>query len=330
MIVITDDQSTIQFTDGQTTYNPLKGNVTVQANFNNLLVYHSGKVIINELFTEFTPIFASAELLKDFVENILDQNVFNSDPRISHAYSVILDQFGDVVRVKDKSLLKRGRNDDLGTSEQLVWVQGGFEVYATGNDIDTISSSNAGDTQDVLIEGHTILGNDLTFLVQSATLNGQNEVTLDTPLYRATNIQNDDSTDFGGTVFVYESGGTVTAGVPQVAADIHLETDGTNNQSLKCATSLSSVDYWLITQIEVSVQRQQVRSVDFMLQIREFGKVFTTIFPISANSSGGSAPITFDPIIICPKNSDIRMTAISSGTSTSVSAFINGYLDIIQ
>ena len=249
------------------------------------------------------------------------RKLFTND-KIARAIEQIYQTYGDTVSVeaKAKSLNKYGRNDSLGnTSFETVWQRGGNETYATGNDIDSISSSSAGDTQDVVIEGHTIDGNgDLTFVVQTATLNGQTPVTLSTPLYRATRLYNDGSTDFAGTVYVYESGGTVTGGVPQTSADIHIQSSGANNQSLKAATSLSSVDYWLVSQITVAVNRQQTRSVDFRLQVRNKGKVFRTRYATAAHSNSGAVTIDLDPYLIIPPNSDVVMKAQSSGTGTGV------------
>lgn len=247
------------------------------------------------------------------------------DYRLQHAINEIRGTYGDNVFIKPKSLTKFGRNDALGQSFETVWIQGGNETYATGNTIDSVSSSDSGDTQSVTVEGHTISGGVLTFVVQSVTLTGQDTATLATPLYRATRAYNNGSTDFAGTVYVYEPD-TVTNGVPQTAAKIHLRTDGTNNQSLKCSTSTSNVDYWILTKLTASVNRQQSRSVDFRLQVRENGKVFRTKFPFSCNSSSGTIIVNLDPCLVVPTNSDIRIIAASSSTGTGVAASMGGYL----
>lgn len=252
--------------------------------------------------------------------------------RIAHAIREIENTYGDNVSVyqKSKSLIKFGRNDDVGTTEETVWLRGGLETYATGNDIDSVSSSNSGDTQSIIVEGHTISGDELTFVVQSVTLTGQTPATLTTPLYRATRLYNNGSSNFAGTVYCFESGGTVTAGVPQTTADIHLQTDGVNNQSLKAATSISNQDYWIVTGLTCSVNRQNTRSVDFKLQLRLYGKTFRTIYPVSVSSNSGSDYIEFNPCIIIPKNSDVRVQATSSGASTGVEAAIHGYLALVK
>ena len=154
---------------------------------------------------------------------------------IKYAESVILSTYGDSVSVdrKSKVLIKFGRNEDIDTgSDETVWVLGGHEVYQAGNTIDTVSSSSALDTGSVTIEGHTVDGNgDFTFVVQSATLDGQNKVTLTTPLARASRLYNTGSTDFNGSVYVYRDT-SITSGTPDDLSFAHLEADLDNNQKL--------------------------------------------------------------------------------------------------
>lgn len=244
------------------------------------------------------------------------------DPTIALAEDLIYKQDGRRVSVVDKgkSLIKFGKNNALTTSWETVWLVGGDETYQTDNVIDTIVSDNAGDTQEVIVEGHTIDSNgDFTFVVQSATLNGTTNVALGTPLARANRMYNAGSADFAGTVRVFENGGTD-----------HLTTEGDNNQSLKAATTISKDDYWIITGLTVSVNRQNTRSVDFALQIREKGGVFRTRFPVSAHSNGGGLQVNFPQPIIVRPNSDIRLRAISSGADTQVEGAIHGYLATIK
>ncbi len=244
-----------------------------------------------------------------------------------YAIKEISSTYSDTVAVKNKTLLKFGAIDSLGTSEEMIWQQGGIETLIATNAIDTVSSSDAGDTQDVTIEGHTISGSDLTFVTQSATLNGQTKVVLTTALARASRIYNNGNTDFAGNIYVYEDD-TITAGVPQTAAKVHLKT--ARNQSLKAATSISSVDYYLITNFHGSVNKKTTGIVDFRLQIRRSGKVFRDVVLGSSASTGGNLDLEFKPYIIAPKNSDIRITGTGSTTNIAASAWINGLLSLIQ
>lgn len=271
-------------------------------------------------------------LLFVLVTPVRADNIADYDAGLKHALREIKGTYGDDVSIsaKRKSLYKFGRNDDIGTSFETVWQRGGDETYVTTNLIDSISSSNAGDTQETKVEGHTCTnGIPTTFVVQDVTLQGQTKTSLSTPLCRATRMFNNNSSDFAGTVYVYEDD-TVVSGVPQTTAKIHLQATSTDNQTLKAATSTSAQDYWIITEVFVGVDRQNTRSVDFRVQIREPNKVFRTKIALSCNSSAGSCSETFNPPLIVPKSSDLRVRAISSGTSTGVTAALNGYLAIVK
>jgi len=242
-----------------------------------------------------------------------------TDPEMTRAIAQILGTYGDTVSVneKNKSLLKFGRNDDIGTTAETVWLTGGHETLPTGNNIDIVTSTSASDTGDVLIEGHTISGSDLTFVSQTVTLTGTGNTSLTTPLYRASRMVNMGSADFVGTVTV-EDNGTST----------HITCPPAVNQSQKCATSLSSQDYWIITGISVGVDKTQTRSVTFELQVKPFGGVWLTQVMVET-SAAGSVQQDGKPYFIVPKNADFRIRATSSGTTTAVSAWVNGHLALV-
>lgn len=244
------------------------------------------------------------------------------DYRIPYAINQIFQDDAVTVSVaeKGKSLIKFGQNSDVDAGvQEMVWEAGGFETYKTANDIDIVVSDNVGDTQSVVIEGHTISGTDLTFVTQTLTLNGTTNVSLTTPLARANRMYNNSATDFAGMVTVEDNG-----------TSVHLST-GTNgsNQSLKCATATSQFDYWIVTGFMVSVNRANTAVVDFELQVRLPGKVFRTQYACSAARDSGTYKIDFEQPIIIKPNSDIRVLATSSAANTAVQAAIHGYLAII-
>jgi hypothetical protein len=252
----------------------------------------------------------------------------SESPAIAQAQNFILSTYGDRVSVarKMKSLLKFGRNPAASGTSQTVWAQGGNETYCTSNLIDTVSSSNAGDTQTITVEGHTLSGGDFTFVTQNVTLNGQSKVVLPTPLARANRIYSTGTTDFAGDIYCYEDS-AISGGVPTTAAKIHAKIPlGPSNTTLKCATSISAVDYWIITSCEVSVLKKTAGYADFSLQIRPYGSVFRTIATSAASSTSASTVSIFDPCIIVPKNADVRMICTADAGSTDVAAWINGPL----
>lgn len=247
---------------------------------------------------------------------------------IQSAIDVVYSTYGDIVSVeqKKKTLYKFGRNADVSTDFETVWRTGGDETYVSTNAIDTISSSNTGDTQEVVIEGHTISAGILTFVSQTKTLNGQNKVVIDTPLARMTRLYNNGTTNFAGTIYGYEDD-TVSSGVPQTASKIHI-TVNNGNQSEKASTSISNTDYWFITEFRGYCFDKTAAVVEFEIQTRQVAstpKVWRTLFETSG-TNGQPTDIKFDPVFIVPKNHDVRIRAKADGANTDIGAAMGGYL----
>ncbi len=241
--------------------------------------------------------------------------------------------YGDRVsfKRKKKSLRKFGRRtltsaDTLYTISEHLSTQ--YETLLTANSIDTLSSSSANDGETIEIEGHTISGNDLTFVSQQKALNGQNKVTLDTPLARITRLKNVSSTELEGTVYGYVDG-DITAGVPDSSGDIHIIITAGKQQSEKSSTSISKDDYWCIVGTYFAVSRGgSTANVDYSLEFRRTNGVF---LPTGIEGSVRSNGQPFDFIdsvvpVVIPKNSDTRIIAASSSMNTPVFARAVGYL----
>ena len=199
------------------------------------------------------------------------------------------------------------------------------ETYVSTNIITTIISSSTSDTNTVQVEGHTISGSDLTFVVQSATLNGQNAVTLGTALARVSRVFNTSGTDHVGQIAVTEDD-TFSAGVPNTAAKVHLLVRTGENQSEKASTSISSVDYWVITHVNADMLTKAAAFAEVDLEIRLADKVFRPIIEISCSDSHAGV-FSFTPYIIVPPNSDVRLVAASdSAAGRDVAGEIHGAL----
>lgn len=255
---------------------------------------------------------------------------------IKLAIDEIENTFGDTVSVstKKKSLIKFGRNENVGTSlTTIMQFQGTelHEVYQTTNSIDKVVTTDNSFTGTVTIEGHTISGNDLTFVTQTKTLTGQTGVTLDTPLARVTRIRISSTDALAATtdkIFVYRDVAT-TGGIPNTTANIHALMDGKWGQTQKAATSISKDDYWLITLIYGGVLKKQAATADIALQIRKVGdSQWRTVFDLPVSSTGGPAipPVDFPPVFVVPKNHDVRVVAEASTTGVEVAAGFAGYL----
>ena len=254
------------------------------------------------------------------------------DGRLVQAEREIQATFGDVVSIdkKAKSLLKFGKSAEL-TSNTLetIWSYGGNETYISDNLIDSISSSNAADNEEIYLECHTVTGTGtdqkFTFMTQVVSLNGRTRVPLPSPVARVSTIYNNNGIELLGSVYVYQDT-PLTNGVPQDRTKVHAHIAQGFQQSFKAATTFSDGDYYILTGGFGSVSNKQAASVDFYLEVRSAGKVFRQGAAVSASSTGGSWEINLDPCIIIPKNSDIRITCETATQNAVVFGSFKGYL----
>lgn len=281
--------------------------------------------------------------------NVLDTRVtdLEASSKIIQAQNVVLSTYGDTVSVADKqkNLNKFGANITVGDSfETVAKLQGATsnETYVSTNIIDSIVSSDATDTQTMVVEGHTIdVSGNLTFVTQEATLNGQTEVTLGTPLARATRMYLNASGTFdspqsvpSGTVSVYDNTDGITGGVPNTDAATKVLIDVGETQSEKCATSTSSTDYWFISTFVggVGASGGSADRVTFRIESRDVSgggawrpQGRTIVVKVGENASTEY----LDPLLIVPKNHDIRVRAATNSNTAEVFAELRGVLAVV-
>lgn len=233
---------------------------------------------------------------------------------------------------KDKSLLKFGHRSSVGGTQVTVAPLAGqaHETYVSTNAITSIISSNAADNQTITVEYHTIngAGDQLTFGVQSVTLNGQTAVTLPTACARVSRAYNASSTETLGSIYIYE-GGTTTGGVPDTASEVHLQIVAGDQQSKKAATSISNVDTYFITGITTSAVAGTPGSqvMDFDLQTKALDGVWRDQMEWSCQIGGlNTVSFDLDPVIIVPRNYDVRIVCQAASGTCDVSAMFRGYL----
>lgn len=252
-----------------------------------------------------------------------------SDPRLEYAEHVIHKSYGHQISIfgKAKTYLKFGKNTAVGTSPATIMTLPSGEtdeVLLSANDITHFASADSGDTQTLTVEGHTISGSDLTFVTQNVTLAGQTKTALTTPLARVSRAYNANTTDLTGPVYFAEDV-TFTAGVPQTASAIHMIIPAGENQTFKNLTATSSTDYWIVTKFYADVLEKGAAYADVRLETASVGGVFTPIGTISA-SSNHQGILEFDPLLIIPPNTDVRMRATADGANTTITGGIMGYL----
>jgi hypothetical protein len=250
------------------------------------------------------------------------------DGRLVQSEREIQSTYGDVVSIdrKAKSLLKFGKSAELTANTlETVWTVGGNEAYISDDGITHISSSSASDTQEIRVEGHTISGDDLTFVVQLVTLSGQTPVALNTGLARISRISNNSGTELVGRVVAYEDTAT-TNGVPTDETKIHIDIPLGFQQSFKAATSFSKEDYYVMTGFYGAVSAKQSAAVDFYIEVKKPNGVFLQTACFTASSTGGNSDISLDPAIIVPKNSDVRVRCETTDNNAVVFGIFKGYL----
>jgi hypothetical protein len=265
--------------------------------------------------------------------------------RFVHEYATVVGNRRVQLLVPPNALLKFGRNPDMGAGAvATVWDLGiANETYVSTNIIDVMSSSSASDTTSVVIEGHYLSApNVFRTCVLRLVLTGQTPADLanavvikddfggfftDGKLARVNRLTDDNGVDLVGDVYVYQSGQTVTLGVPQDLTLTHAKMRGTAglNRSNKCATTISNDEFLILTAARSGVARTNAAFVDYSLEIRTAEGVFTEILPAVASRDSGFSPIfNAPPYIIVPPNADIRMRGTSSANNTGGVASFNG------
>jgi hypothetical protein len=262
---------------------------------------------------------------------------FNQDliveGRYSFAATDIFDRFGHRVKVHKGGVQVFGKCPVLNAGLDMLdlWGLSQDLNYLTTNTANTISSSNAGDTQEVRIEGYTISGGEFTKVIQTVTLNGQNKVTLDTPLARCPFMENNDAVDFVGDIYLYEDT-AIVSGVPSdlskvqnaIIQDQNTALNHLYNRSTSSFLTTAKNEYFILTEIWGSGSRLANNHSDFRVQIRGAGGVFKTK---DERYVGRSTPpiVRYDPYILVPPNSDVKITV--TGTPEGLD-FMAGYTGV--
>jgi len=190
---------------------------------------------------------------------------------------------------------KFGEAPDFDTSDLAVTIWDGADDgglnemqynYSSGADIDAISSSDNGDTQDYEIQGLDVNW-DLT--VQTITAAGQTLTALDTPLRRVFRIKNKNATDNAGTIYVYEDTDGETNGVPDTLADVRAIIQPGNNQTLMSIYTVPNGKTAYMTNFWFSLEgAKKATPVDVKLRVKPIGGVFKIKFKADLIEDGTS------------------------------------------
>lgn len=214
-----------------------------------------------------------------------------------------------------------------------VWEYGvtpGAEIYTFSDngvaDIDTISSSNSSDSVAITIEGLDVNG---TLVSQNATLDGQNKVTLSTPLWRVNRAFNSNSTDLVGNVYIYVDG-AISSGVPDVVTTVRGYISAGNGQTLQSVYTVPAGKTAYFVGIEASLTKgvgATAVSALFQGSTRAYGKIFRIQDEFNLISTGTSSktynlplPLPFsERTDFCPR---VNVSANNLGVSWAFSLIL--------
>lgn len=217
------------------------------------------------------------------------------------------------------SVRKFGDNPDIDTSStpEDIWEYGGTYNFSTTADIDSVSSSNAGDNQVMRVYG---LDTNWNEVVQDVTLNGQTRVALTTPLIRSYRAYNTSGTDLAGIFYVYVNT-AISSGVPTDGTKVRAVVDSHHNQTLMAIYTIPAGKTAYFMSAYVSLSSSKTSGATMTFRARLFGGVFRIVNKIGIQSTGSSHFIR-EPAIpgTFPEKTDILIRCedvTANGTSIS-------------
>jgi len=203
-----------------------------------------------------------------------------------------------------------------GADDGAAWELMRYQYSATAN-IDSVSSSDAGDVYLTTFEGLDASTNEL---IQTITLNGQTRVTFPTNFYRIFRGYNANGVVFAGHIIAYTNN-SITAGVPDDNGSIRCVI-GPDNQQTEMAVFTVARGKKLLIHSLYAYTAGASKSSDYIIRLyaRKPGGVFLLKFRGVINDIATSSiidqayrmPLTFT------EGTDIEMTVeIPSGTATA-------------
>ena len=171
-----------------------------------------------------------------------------------------------------------------GADDGTAWEKMKY-TFSTIADIDSLSSNNAADTQNIEVQG---LDANYDIVIQSIQLNGQNRVALTTNLIRIYRMKNISSSDLNGHVFCFVNG-TLSGGVPTNVDNIMAIIRPENNQTEMAVYTVPSgktgyLRSWYVSTAGASKDSNYI----IRLKARPEGQVFQLKHKSSISDSGTS------------------------------------------
>jgi hypothetical protein len=201
-----------------------------------------------------------------------------------------------------------------------IWDYPTEELYtwSTSAAIDSISSSNGGDTQEMVLQG---LDKNWKEVIQTANLNGQTRVALSTPLIRIYRAYNNNSVDLLGNVYVYENT-AIAGGIPIDTTKVRAYVSIADQQTLMGVYTVPAgkTGYFLGLTSSLSKNVATATAI-FTGAVRPFGKIFRTQVRYAMSNTGNSYVTTFGTAASAfPEKTDFVAKADVSANGVGISA----------
>jgi hypothetical protein len=322
----------VVYTNGATAQGAFRLNTLLKKNMTKPSSHRIQDPIIDDDDAELSKAVITGKNPNDSYINVL--TTVDGDLKISDNSSGLAIAKGDVTGAT--FIHKFGNAPDFDTGDNEVTIWDGAEdntnwelmryVYSATADIDSISSSDNTDTQDIVIQG---LDTNWDLVNQTATLIGNKTITLSTPLRRVFRAYNNNSTNLAGHVIIYVNGAT-TGGVPDTNNTIRAVVDPVNQQTEMAVYTVPNGKTGYIRDWYASTSgSNRTSNYKIKLYTRENGKIFRLkhISSIADNGTSAYQHKYEEPEVVQAKT-DIEMTCQMLAGGASEGA-ISGGFDIV-
>jgi len=257
----------------------------------------------------------------------------SSNLRVTDAENGLAIAKGDVTNTTFIHKFGNAPDFDTGDSPVTIW-DGANDAsldemqynYSTTAAIDSLSSSNAGDTQDIEIQG---LDSNYDLVTQTITLTGQTRAALSTSLIRVFRLKNVGSTDLAGSAYVYENT-AISGGVPTDTTKVRAMIENGNNQTLMAVYTIPNGytgymrDWYAATS---GASRDSAYVID--LYARPFGQVFQLKHKSALNDTGSTyIQHKYEEPEKFTEKTDIEMR-VTLADASKTAASVSGGFDIV-
>lgn len=228
-------------------------------------------------------------------------------------------------RVPGHSILaKFAENPDIASGSPAdIWDFPSVLLYtfSTSAAIDSISSSDAGDSVLIVMQG---LDDDWNEITQTKVLDGRNRVALDTPMRRIHSAFNGNGIDLLGNVYIYENT-ALNLGVPVDSTKVRAYIALAEQNTLMGIYTVPAGKTGYFMGLTSSISRQPVAAnCIFTGKARPFEKVFRTQIRHNMSTTGTSyvdvVPTVFSPF---PEKTDFVAHGNVSANGIGVSLTFN-------